>query len=140
MNLGKFRHGLWALTSLGLIYSGSGFAQSTPSEFAEMSLTDLFAQSINEVGSSSPDQSPWSVAIQRSSVEFKGYLDGDDRVSDDEVLWSGPNSGELRTDKNFPVVPGKSSRPPICFPWAMPLTTAGEPILRFRISSSRRIT
>ena len=107
MNLGKFRHGLWALTSLGLIYSGSGFAQSTPSEFAEMSLTDLFAQSINEVGSSSPDQSPWSVAIQRSSVEFKGYLDGDDRVSDDEVLWSGPNSGELRTDKNFPVVPGK---------------------------------
>ena len=103
MNIGKFRAGLWALTSLGLIYSGSGFAQSTPSEFAELSLTDLFTQSISD----GTKRSPWSVALQRSSVEFKGYLDGDDKVSEDEVLWSGPNSGEARTDKNFPVVPGK---------------------------------
>lgn len=107
MALGKFRLGLLALTALGLIYSGSSFAQSTPSEFAEMSLTDLFAQSIDEGPNSNPDQSRWSVAFQRSSVEFKGYLDGDDRVSDDEVLWGGPNSGQPRTDKNFPVVPDK---------------------------------
>lgn len=107
MNLGKFRLGLLALTALGLVYSGCSFAQSTPSEFAEMSLTDLFAQSINEGPNSNPDQSRWSVAFQRSSVEFKGYLDGDDRLSDDEVLWGGPNSGQPRTDKNFPVVPDK---------------------------------
>ena len=107
MSLGKFRLGLWALTALGLIYSGSSFAQSTPSEFAEMSLTDLFAMSINDVEKSAAQHSRWSVALQRSSVEFKGYLDGDDRISDTDVLWAGPASGQPRTDKNFPVVPDK---------------------------------
>jgi len=107
MNLGHFRHGLWILTWLSFIYSGSSFAQSTPSEFAEMSLSDLFALSINEAENSTQKHSKWSVALQRSSVEFKGYLDGDDRVSDNEVLWGGPTSGQPRTDKNFPVVPDK---------------------------------
>ena len=92
---------------LVMLYSSCSFSQSTPSEFAEMSLADLFEQTIDEVGSSNQDRSPWSFAFQAQTVEFQDYLDGDDRVSEDEVLWSGPKSGEPRTDKNFPVVPGK---------------------------------
>ena len=97
----------WTLTMLALVYSGYSFSQSTPSEFAEMSLTDLFEQTIDDPSVSVPNRSSWSFTFQRKSAEFKDFLEGDNRVSEDEILWSGPKSGEPRTDKNFPVVPGK---------------------------------
>ncbi|MDG2048025.1 MAG: hypothetical protein P8J79_12505 [Halioglobus sp.] len=97
----------WTFTAVSIMYSGDSLSQSTPSEFAEMSLVDLLDQSIDESELSHRDQSSWSFVFQRQSAEFKDFLDGDNRVSEDDVLWSGPNSGEARTDKNFPVVPGK---------------------------------
>ena len=83
------------------VFSANCFAQSTPSEMAEMSLQELFFEDIYEEGVTSP----WTLASQFKSVEFKGYLDGTKSLSNDEVLWSGPMSGEPRTGKNFPVVP-----------------------------------
>jgi len=87
------------------IMAASPFAvsQSTPSEFAEMSLSELFEQSIDDNDDGSQRESPWMFALQYKTVEFKGYLDGSDKLSFDEVLWQGPS--ETRTDKNFPVVP-----------------------------------
>jgi hypothetical protein len=88
------------LNLLLIIFSANCFAQSTPSEMAEMSLQELFFEDIYEVGVASP----WTFAAQFKSVEFKGYLDGTKSLSNDEVLWDAPNM-EPRTDKNFPVVP-----------------------------------
>jgi hypothetical protein len=107
MNREKNISAVWTSTALAMIYSSYSFAQSTPSEFAEMSLTDLFEQTIDDPSVSSSDRSAWSFTFQRKSAEFQDFLEGDNRVSEDEVLWSGPKSGEPRTDKNFPVVPGK---------------------------------
>lgn len=78
-------------------------AQSTPSEFAEMSLSELFDESIDENGVGGSDSSPWTLAVQYKMVEFEGYLDGTDDLRFQEVLWNAP--GETRTKKNFPVVP-----------------------------------
>ena len=88
---------------LGISVCSQAHAQSTPSEFAEMSLTELFEQSIDDADGSSEEESPWSFAFQYKMVEFEHYLDGSDRVSRRDVLWSGPP--EERTNKNFPVVP-----------------------------------
>jgi hypothetical protein len=39
------------------------------------------------------------------NVKFDGDMKGTKDVSMDDVLWSGPNSNEARTDENFPIVP-----------------------------------
>lgn len=84
-----------------IIFSTNSFAQSTPSEMAEMSLQELFFEDIYEDGGTSP----WILASQLKVVKFKGYLDGTQSISNDEVLWDGPMGVEPRTAKNFPVVP-----------------------------------
>jgi hypothetical protein len=84
-----------------IIFNANCFAQSTPSEMAEMSLQELFFEDIYEVGATSP----WTLAAQFKVVEFKGYLDGTQPVGNDEVLWDGPMGVEPRTAQNFPVVP-----------------------------------
>jgi len=76
-------------------------AQSTPSEFAELSLQELFAQTIDD--NRSGIRSPWTLAYQYRFAEFEGYLDGTKSLGFQDVLWNGP--GELRTAKNFPIVP-----------------------------------
>lgn len=85
------------------IFTSQCLAQSTPSEFAEMSLQELFDQSIYDVENDQTRPSPWTLTYQFKSVEFEGYLDGTKSLSFDDVLWSPP--GEGRTAKNFPVVP-----------------------------------
>lgn len=87
---------LWIVSSLAL-------AQSTPSEFGEMSLSELFHQSIDDSSGDAPKKSPWTFALQYKFVEFDGYIDGSDEHSHQDVLWSGPS--ELRTEDNFPIVP-----------------------------------
>lgn len=81
-------------------FSSWCFAQSTPSEFAEMSLQDLFSISTEDTHI---DQSPWSWSVQYRFAEFDGYLQGDDSLTLDEVLFV-PGT-EARSDSNFPVVP-----------------------------------
>ena len=79
------------------------FAQSTPSEFAEMSLQELFDLDVSEANQEQADSPAWSINYQYKSIEFDGYKDGDSSLNIDEVLWSGPE--EIRTNKNFPIVP-----------------------------------
>lgn len=80
-------------------------AQSTPSEFAELTLHQLQRQTIHEGKGSDGSvlASPWALIYEYRLSEFEGYLDGDRALSFQDVLWNGP--GEQRTDKNFPVVP-----------------------------------
>ncbi|MFU8764180.1 MAG: hypothetical protein ACNA7T_06640 [Haliea sp.] len=87
---------------VGVFMVAKTMAQSTPSEFAELSLLELFEQTIDDTGSSGP-KSPWTFAYQYRFAEFEGYLDGTKSLSFQDVLWNGP--GEQRTAKNFPIVP-----------------------------------
>ncbi len=48
MNRDSIVPAVWTSSLLTMIYSSYSFAQSTPSEFAEMSLTDLFEQTIDD--------------------------------------------------------------------------------------------
>ena len=89
-------------SSIFLVFSGYAIAQSTPSEFAEMSFQDLLNVDITETDI---DTSPrkWSVSLQFKAAEFDGYMIDDSDVSRDDVLFV-PGE-EARTDENFPVLP-----------------------------------
>lgn len=91
------------VTFLLIAVTSQSFAQSTPSEFAEMSLQELFEQSIHENDVDASEVSPWILTYHYKAAEFEGYVDGTTDLSFDEVLWNGP--GEPRTNKNFPVLP-----------------------------------
>ena len=78
-------------------------AQSTPSEFAELSLDQLFDMNITDGQEQNHSESRWSFAYNFKSAEFRGYLDGDAKRSDSSVLWQG--QGTTRTDSNFPILP-----------------------------------
>jgi hypothetical protein len=92
------------VSALILFPFAQSVAQNTPSEFAEMSMQQLFNQSIYDGKLYDDLASPWSFTYQYKAVEFQGYLDGTQSLSYDEVLWNGPTS-EPRTAKNFPVLP-----------------------------------
>ena len=79
------------------------FAQSTPSEFAELSLHELFETSIADKSAINKADSRWSLAYNVKSAQFRGYLDGDAKRADSQVLWQG--QGEQRTQQNFPILP-----------------------------------
>lgn len=94
--------------SLSFFIAASGFtqlsyAQSTPSEFAELSLNELFDMNIVDDSENSEASSPWTFAYNFKFAEFRGYLDGDAKRADSEVLWQG--AGTQRTDSNFPILP-----------------------------------
>lgn len=78
-------------------------AQSTPSEFAELSLQALLNMDVSAKGDYTNKASRWNFAVQLKAVEFEGYLDGNQKLSFDEVLFD-PQT-ETRTTKNFPVLP-----------------------------------
>lgn len=77
------------------------WAQSTPTEFADLSLRELYELDVSE--SSRPADSGWLFTYQYKIAEYEDYLDDDSSVSLQDVLWEGPQ--EPRTDANFPVVP-----------------------------------
>ena len=78
-------------------------AQSTPSEFAQMSLQELFNQSIYDTEIQQEKPSAWTLKYQYKAAEFEGYLDGSQAISYADVLWN--KVPEDRTDKNFPILP-----------------------------------
>ncbi|MFZ8200064.1 hypothetical protein [Alteromonas portus] len=83
-------------------FSTCAFAQSTPSEFAEMSFQDLLDVNVND-SSDELNERKWTVSLQFKAAEFDGYMIDDSEVSLADVLF---NPGEdTRTGKNFPVVP-----------------------------------
>ena len=81
------------------------YAQSTPSEFAELSLLELSRVIIyvEETTDTVAIKTPWTLLYEYKSVEFEGYLDGTRSLSFQDVLWNGPS--EKRSNQNFPVVP-----------------------------------
>ncbi len=76
-------------------------AQSTPSEFAQMSLQELFNQSIYDTEIQQSQASPWTLNYQYKTAIFEGYLDGTKSLSFNDV--KGPPSNG--SGKTFPVVP-----------------------------------
>lgn len=91
----------FSILSFCTLFSCSNvLAQTTPSEFAELSLQELFSISTEE---QSEAESGWSWTLQYRYVEYDGYLSGTDRLTIDEVLFV-PGT-EQRTASNFPVVP-----------------------------------
>lgn len=85
-------------------YNTSAMAQSTPSEFAEMSFQDLLDVEISEAETFYDTNPPkWSVSVQYKAAEFDGYMIDDSNISLEDVLYR-PDE-ETRTDENFPVVP-----------------------------------
>jgi len=76
-------------------------AQSTPSEFAQMSLQELFNQSIYDTEKQQIQISPWTLNYQYKTAKFEGYLDGSKSLSFNDV--KGPPSNG--SGKTFPVVP-----------------------------------
>jgi hypothetical protein len=95
------------------------FGQTPPVDLANLSLGDLLNAKIirshsdhaafKTGGQDTPlgylDSSRFHFSTNYINVKFEGYMDGTKDLSTDDVLWSGPTSGEARTDKNFRVVP-----------------------------------
>ena len=103
MKLLKLSIVVCVLQIFSLFTASQCLAQSTPSEFAEMSLQELFDQTIDVLIKEQNKTSPWKFAYQFKATEFDGYLEGTQKLSFQDVLWNGPS--ELRTSKNFPVLP-----------------------------------
>ena len=92
-----------ALTTALLVgLPNSAVAQSTPSEFAELSMQQLLNIELEPSNADAGD-SLWQFQYQLRHAEFDGYLHGDSDLTLDEVLWSGPQ--EVRTPNNYPIVP-----------------------------------
>jgi hypothetical protein len=79
-------------------------AQSVPADLLELSVEDLLSMEIDQ-SNESPGKPirPWTFSYAYHFSEFNDYLNGTDKVSVDDVLFT-PGE-EARTDKNFPVVP-----------------------------------
>ncbi|MGJ8654013.1 MAG: transporter [Opitutaceae bacterium] len=108
-----------------LLYLAMGlcaFGQSPPVDLANLSLGDLLnakivrTQSIQsgyEPSSGDSENIPvenvksnrFHFSMSYIDVEFDGYKNGRSDLSISDVLWAGPDSGEARTNENFPVVP-----------------------------------
>lgn len=81
---------------------GAAYGQSTPAEFAELSIQQLLNVELDNT-ESNQTSGQWQFQYQLRHAEFEGYMDGDADLSTDEVLWSGPS--ETRTQDNYPIVP-----------------------------------
>jgi hypothetical protein len=82
-------------------FSQGLLARSTPSDFAEMSLEQLFSLTIDEQ-TSDAKTNRWRLSYQFNQQALGGYRDGTRELADTEVLWLGP--GNPRTNENFPVL------------------------------------
>ena len=99
----QYRQRILLVFTIGLSFFSSGLhAQSTPTEFAEMSLQELIKIDV-DAEEKQEAQRRLVLSYQFKMVEFEGYLDGDSALSNDDVLWAG--AGETRNEKNFPVLP-----------------------------------
>jgi hypothetical protein len=73
---------------------------NTPSEMADLSLQELFALSTDDMDMRTYELWNFNFIYKRSKLS--GYLDGDDKISNDEVYFDG---NEPRTDDNYPILP-----------------------------------
>jgi len=84
-----------------LLFSNHVFS-STPSEMADLSMQQLLAISTDDTSEAMQKSNPWKVDVAYKRLKFDGYLDGTNKVSNQDVFFDG---SEPRTDKNFPVLP-----------------------------------
>lgn len=73
---------------------------NTPSEMADLSLQELFALSTDDMDRRT--YKPWNFNFLYKRSKLDGYLNGSDKVSNDDVYFNGD---EPRTHKNFPILP-----------------------------------
>lgn len=78
----------------------AAWAQSTPTELADLSLEDLLDVEIG--GEKLKHAQKWELSASFKKLDIGGYKNGTRDLSFDEVLFS---AGEMRTQQNYPVVP-----------------------------------
>jgi len=87
------------------LFSSAVYAQSSPADLLDLSLTELMDFEIKDKFSSDGSvaiSSRWSLEYKYTYAKFRGFRDGTKDLSDDEVLFS---AGEARTSKNFKILP-----------------------------------
>lgn len=97
-----FRAIATAIISCLGFYAGTLSAQTVPADLLDVSLEDLFSANVIE---DDVAKNRWHLSYSYGRSTFDEYRDGSDRLTYDDVLWSGP--GEVKTRENFPVVPTK---------------------------------
>lgn len=94
---------LFNVSVCSIIGCGTVAAQSTPSEFAELSFQALLDTEIDDGLSGKSSMRRWSVAVQFKAVEFDGYRQNETDLPLKAVLYTGGDTP--RTNRNFPIVP-----------------------------------
>ena len=104
----KFPQTIWKPVLTGatiaagsLLCAGPAFAQSTPTELADLSFEDLLNLEIADEGEEATGRR-WSFHYSYKRLNVGRYQNGTNNLSFDEVLFS---PGETRTAQNYPVVP-----------------------------------
>lgn len=91
-----------------ILFLIAGTTLATPSDLADLSLQDLMRLSIRDEPLSRKSlREHWTVEYSYRQLHLDGYQMGSDTVSIDEVLFT---PGEIRTDRNFPIVPVKATQ------------------------------
>ena len=90
-----------SLIIAGIVSPAIAFAQSTPTELADLSLEDLLNLEVPETDHDAERQR-WSLSYSYRRLNVGNYKSGRNDLSFDDVLFS---PGETRTNTNYPVVP-----------------------------------
>jgi len=75
------------------------WGQSTPAEFAELSLQDLFNAPAQQAAYATGS---WQFGYHFDEASFEGYRHGTQDLGNETVLW---RTSEVRTERNYPIVP-----------------------------------
>lgn len=77
---------------------------STPSELADLSLQELMNLTIGEPRDKQQFSNRWKLGVFYTQLRLDGYMSGDSDVRSNDVLFE---SGGIRSERNFPIVPTK---------------------------------
>ena len=96
------------LFSFSVLVISTGTALATPSDLADLSMQDLMRLNIRDESLSEDGfRERWSVEYSYRQLRIDGYQMGNNSVGLMDILFT---PGEVRTDRNFPVVPTKSTQ------------------------------
>ena len=106
---GKFIAGFSLLLfSFSVLVISTGTALATPSDLADLSMQDLMRLNIRDESLSEEGfRERWSVEYSYRQLRIDGYQMGNNSVSLEQVLFT---PGEVRTNRNFPILPTKSTQ------------------------------
>ena len=96
------------LFSFSVLVISTGTALATPSDLADLSMQDLMRLNIRDESLSEDGfRERWSVEYSYRQLRLDGYQMDDRSVGLMDILFT---PGEMRTDRNFPVLPTKSTQ------------------------------